>query len=68
MSVGNLLPKGKASVIFPASSLCKLKIKPSLGLGSRLPWTSAWVLWGGLPNQEPQRVRKKTILKAGRVL
>lgn len=61
MPVGNLLPKGKGSVIFPASSLWKLKIKPGLGLCCRLPWTGAWVLWGGLSNQEPQRVRKKTI-------
>lgn len=61
MSVGNLLPKGKGSVIFPAFLLCKLKIKPGPGLWCRLPWTSAWVLWGALSSQEPQRVRKKTI-------
>lgn len=49
MSVRNLLPKGKGSVILSASLLCKLKIKPSLVLCSRLSQNSACILCGGAP-------------------
>lgn len=66
MSVRNLLPSRKGSVILSASLLCKLKIKASLGWCSRPSQNGACFLWCGLTNKELQRVREEPVLTASR--